>query len=114
MPKPKLNHLLPQPRVLRLGFFEDRNVGVGILPEVEELFVGGDSPLSVTLESVRAAKTEPRKRPEWAILEDAAVVENLLKFGTSFIASTQQEIRLGAQIDRIKGAAALERGIRLA
>ena len=30
--------------VLRLGFFQDGDVGVGVFPEREEIFVGGERP----------------------------------------------------------------------
>ena len=34
---------LLQLRVLRLGFLQDGDVGVGVFPESEEVFVGGES-----------------------------------------------------------------------
>ena len=34
---------LLQLRVLRFGFFQDGDVGVGVFPEGEEIFVGGES-----------------------------------------------------------------------
>ena len=33
-----------QLRILRLGFFQDGNVGVGVFPEREEIFVTGECP----------------------------------------------------------------------
>jgi len=33
-----------QPRVLRFGFFQDGNVEIGVFPEGEEIFVGGECP----------------------------------------------------------------------
>jgi hypothetical protein len=33
-----------QLRVLRLGLFVDRDIGVGVFPEREEVFVGGERP----------------------------------------------------------------------
>jgi hypothetical protein len=33
-----------QLRVLGLGFLQDGNVGVGVFPEGEEIFVGGECP----------------------------------------------------------------------
>jgi hypothetical protein len=40
----KIARLLLQLRVLRLGFFQDRDVGVGVFPEGEEVFVSGECP----------------------------------------------------------------------
>ncbi len=36
--------LLLQLRVLRLGFLQDGDVGVGVFPEREEILVGGERP----------------------------------------------------------------------
>jgi hypothetical protein len=33
-----------QSRVLRMGLLQDRNLRVGVLPEGEEIFVGGERP----------------------------------------------------------------------
>jgi hypothetical protein len=38
------SHRLLQLRVLGLGFFKDGDVGVGVFPEGEEIFVGGEGP----------------------------------------------------------------------
>jgi hypothetical protein len=35
---------LLQPRVFRLGLLQDGDVGVGVFPEAEEVFVGGERP----------------------------------------------------------------------
>jgi hypothetical protein len=40
----KIATLLLQLRVLGFGFFQDRNVGVGVFPEGKEFFVGGERP----------------------------------------------------------------------
>jgi hypothetical protein len=40
----KIDTLLLQLRVLGLGFLEDGDVGVGVFPEGEEIFVGGERP----------------------------------------------------------------------
>jgi hypothetical protein len=40
----KRDFQLLQLRVLRLGFLQDGNVGVGVFPEGEEIFVGSERP----------------------------------------------------------------------
>jgi hypothetical protein len=40
----KIATLLLQLRVLHLGFLQDRDAGVGVFPEREELFVGSECP----------------------------------------------------------------------
>jgi len=44
--------------VLRLGFLQDGDVGVGIFPEGEEIFVGGPGLDSVALQEVGAGEAE--------------------------------------------------------
>ena len=62
--------LLLQLRVLRLGFLQDGDVGVGIFPQREKIFVGGERPnasgvgiralRSSRLQSVRAGHAQTR------------------------------------------------------
>lgn len=68
----------------------DGDVRIGVFPEGEELFVDSASRLSITLECVGATETEASQRSKRVILNDGAVIENLLKFRTSFIATAQQ------------------------
>ena len=42
--QPEVGGELPQPRVLGFGLLEDGDVGVGIFPEREEVFVSGERP----------------------------------------------------------------------
>ena len=48
--------LLLQRRVLGLGSDQDRNVGVGVLPELEEILIGGPGSVGVALYCVSAAE----------------------------------------------------------
>ncbi len=62
----KLNVVFPchgqllQLRVLCLGFFQDGDVGVGIFPESEEIFVGGERPGAgrVGIRSLRGSRLQ--------------------------------------------------------
>ena len=68
-----LGHNLLQLRVLRLGFFQDGDVGVGVFPEGEEIFVGGERPdaggigirslRGSQLQGVGASHSQMRQRP---------------------------------------------------
>jgi hypothetical protein len=51
---------LLQLRVFRLGFFEDRDVGVGIFPEREKILKSFLRLGSVALEGIRAGEAEMR------------------------------------------------------
>src|ERR1700757_818589 len=86
---------LSQLRVLRFGFLQDGNVGVGVFPQREKIFVGGERsnaggigirtlPLflkSLRLHSVRTSHSQMRQRSRPAVPHGAAVVENFLKLG---------------------------------
>jgi len=47
---------LLQLRVFRPGFFQDRKIGVGILPEGKEILVGGAALLGIALERIGAGQ----------------------------------------------------------
>jgi hypothetical protein len=49
-----------QPRVLRLGVDEDRDAGLGVLPESEEVLIGRPAFDGITLQDVGASETEIR------------------------------------------------------
>jgi hypothetical protein len=51
-----------QRRVLRLGFLQDGDVGVGVFPEGEEILVGEFGFRRVTREGIRAGESEVRQR----------------------------------------------------
>jgi hypothetical protein len=80
-----------QLRVLRLGLLQDGDVGVGVFPEGEEVFVGGERPdagsiglrslRSSRLQSVGTRRSQMRQRSRPTVLDEAAVVENVLKLG---------------------------------
>ena len=78
-----------QPCVFSLCFFQDGDIGIGVFPEGEEVFVGGErahaggigirSLRSSRLQGVGASHSQMRQSPRPAVPDDAAVVENLLK-----------------------------------
>jgi hypothetical protein len=80
---------LLQLRVLGLGFFQDRNVGVGVFPEGEEIFVGGEGasvgeigirslPLPLKhfrLQRIGTGHAQVRQRSGLAVPDDAVWVK---------------------------------------
>ena len=74
-----------------LGLLEDGDVRVGIFPEREEIFVGGECADAGSiriralrcpgLQSARTSHSQARQRSRPAVPHDPAVIENLLKFG---------------------------------
>jgi hypothetical protein len=73
------------------GLLQDGDVGVGVFPEREEIFVGGEGSnagrigiralRSSRLQSVCTGHAQMRQRSRPAVPDDPAVVENLLKLG---------------------------------
>jgi len=103
---------LLQLRVLRFGFLQDWDVGVGVFPEGEEILVGGVRPDagSVGIRSLRGSRlqgvgtshSQMRQRSRPAVPDDPAVVENLLKFGGGSAALSGCQVCLSAYIHMIE------------
>src|SRR5437764_12787751 len=82
-----------QLRVLRLGLLQDGDVGIGVFPEGEEVFVGSKRPHagSIGIRSLRGSRlqgvgtSQPQMRqgPRPAVPDNPAVVENPRKLGGS-------------------------------
>ena len=82
-----------QLRVLRLGLFQDGDVGVGVFPKSEEIFVGGERPYTCgigirslrgsRLQGVGTSQPQMRQGPRPAVPDNPAVVENPRKLGGS-------------------------------
>src|ERR1700685_397669 len=108
---PQLKGLL-QLRVLRFGLLQDGNVGVGVFPEGEEIFVGCErsdagsigirSLRGSRLQRIRTCHTQMRQGSRPAVPDDAAVVENLLKLGGSSTALSGGQECLSAYIHVIE------------
>ena len=101
-----------QLRVLGLGLFQDGDIGVGVFPEGEEVFVSGERthsggisirPLrSSGLQGVGPSHSQMRQRSRPAVPNNATVVEDLLELDGSLLALPSREIRLTAIVGRIK------------
>jgi hypothetical protein len=78
--------VLFQLRVLGFGLLQDGDVGVGVFPEGEEIFVGGERTnagdigvralRSSRLQGVGASYSQMRLRSRPAVPDDAAVVDD--------------------------------------
>jgi hypothetical protein len=91
-----------QLRVLRLGFLQDGDVGVGVFPEGEEVLIGGAGLGGVTLQVVSAGKAESGEGIEWRIREHGAMVEHFLKFSGGCAALSELKVGLSAHIGRVE------------
>ena len=103
---------LLQLRVFRLGGSENGNVGVGVFPQSEEIFVGGErsdascvgfrSLRGLGLQSICARHPETRECSSPAVQDDSIVVANLLKLGSRGITQSRGQVCLSANIDMIE------------
>src|SRR5271154_243429 len=86
--------------VLRLGFFQDGNVGVGVFPEGEEILVGFSGFRRVACERGGARQAQVGKRVELSpigVLPSAApigalVIQDLLELSRCLSAVTQTQV----------------------
>jgi hypothetical protein len=88
MPAPRVKFLL-QFIGFGFGFAEDWDVGIGIFPQREEFLIGGAGLGVVAGEGFGARDADVRESAGQAILNEAAMVENLLEFrrgGASLLA----------------------------
>ena len=93
--------LLLQPRVLGFGLFKDWDVGIGVLPEREEVFVGGLRFCTIAAHGVSAPETEMGESSGLARADQTAVIENLLKLKRSGRAVLGRKVSLAAYISRV-------------
>src|SRR4029077_11124388 len=97
---------LLQLRVFCFGFLQDRDVGVGIFPQREKIFVSGECPNAgaigtrtlrgFRLQSIPTSHAQMRQRSRPAVPHDAAVIENLLKLGGGSAALPGGQVRFSA------------------
>src|SRR5580700_5294614 len=101
---PQSSNTLLQPCALRLRFFQDGNLGIGVLPKSEEVLVVLASLGDVTLHCISAGHAEMRKHAERVSNHDSAVIHNVLKFPGGFGTLAGGQVCLAAHIDRIEGS----------
>jgi hypothetical protein len=76
--------------LLQLGvfpfrFFENRNIGIGIFPQGEEILIGGPRLEPVSRHGIGRAQLQMRQRADRIPGYDPSVVENLLELGGRYI-----------------------------
>lgn len=91
-----------QLRVFRLGLPEDRNAGVGVFPEREEILIGDLRLSFLSRQDKRSAELQVRKGAYGIGYNDSGVIEKLLKLRGGFGALVQGNIRRAMHVNRIK------------
>jgi hypothetical protein len=93
-----------QLRVLRIGLFQDRNVGVGVFPEGEEVLIGGFCFGGVALHGIRSTQLEMSQYADGIPDHYSEMIQNFLKFPGGLSALARGQVRLATRIDGIRGA----------
>ena len=106
-------HLL-QLRIFSLGLLQDGDVGVGILPEREELVVSGLRLCTVRLQSESPGTTNERESVQRIICHQGAMVDKFLKLRGGFCTVLKKQVRLPSHVRGIKGHTEFDIGQRLA
>src|SRR4029077_4761171 len=88
--------------VFGLRFFEDGNIGVGVLPEDEEILVGSLGFGGITGHLIRARQAEMGQGGSKKIPQDAAMIEHFLKLGSRLAAFVLLQVGLAAKINGIQ------------
>src|SRR5260370_26910745 len=105
--------LSPQPGVFGFGLLKNRDVGVGVLPERQEILVGSLRLGVVAKQSESSAQLQMGQSAHRIGANNAAVIENLLKFSRGFNPPMSGQIRLTAHIGWVKASeVGCERGPR--
>src|ERR1039457_6455927 len=109
---------LLQLRVLGFGFLQDRDFGVGVFPEGEEIFVGSErtdasgvgirSLRGSRLQGIGASHAQMRQCSRPAVPDDAAVVDDLLTLGGGSTALSSGQVCLSPDIGRIEAGNVVE------
>src|SRR5438132_10507214 len=97
-------HRSLKPGVFRPGLLEDRDVGIGVFPEGEEILVGSLRFGLISRESERPAELQVRQWAYGIRAHDTTMIENLLELGRRFRISVRRNQSLAAHIRRVQTA----------
>src|SRR5580693_4712587 len=89
-------------RVLCLGFLQDGDVGVGVFPEGEEIFVGGAGVALVAREYVGASKLQVRQCADGVANHNPTMLEDFLELPNGFPTLARRQIGLATHIGRVE------------
>src|SRR5271163_2186123 len=92
---------LPQPRVLRLGLLQDRDIGVGVFPERQKILIRDARLGTISGKRVGSGQAQVRQRADDFVGDNAGVIQNFPEFDGSGGALTGSETGDASQIGRV-------------
>src|SRR5262249_54390306 len=81
------------------------NIGIGVLPEVQEILIGGLRFCRVPGDRIGARELQARQGTEREVQHDSAVIEEFLEFDRPRRSILLVQVRHAAEISRINGGA---------
>ena len=96
------NSPLMQGGVFALGFFQDGDIRVGVLPQCQEILVSNFGFCGIAGERVGAARTEMCQSTYRVVDDHAAVIEKFLVFDGRFLALLGKQVSCCAGVNRMK------------
>jgi len=97
---------LSQSSVLGFRLREDRDVGIGVYPEREQVLIGSRRFLLVAGHSERSSELQARVRVQWICEHDTSMVEDPLELRSGICRAMCRKVGLAPNIDGIKRAEA--------
>src|SRR2546426_8097134 len=94
---------LLQLRVLRLGFLQHGDVGIGVFPEGEEVLVRSVGFCGISLHRICTRKAHARQRTQREVSHRAPVIDKFLIFHRRLFASMQPQIGFASYIGGMEG-----------
>ena len=93
---------LLQFRVLCPGFFQDGDVGVGVLPQIEEVLISSAGWGFVSSERIGTPHLPMCQRTERKIHQATGMIQEFLKLAVRFVPLIETQVGLAAEIGRVK------------
>lgn len=84
--------------VFRLGFLQDRDIGVGVFSKFEKISVRNARLVLVSCACVGAAKLHSRQRSNGIAYDNARVIRDFLELDSGFSALMSRQISLATHI----------------
>src|ERR1017187_7317465 len=103
---------LLQPRILRFGLLVDGDVGVGVFPEGEEIFVGGFRLGGIARHRIGATDLKMRECSDEFVYYNPTMVEDFLELGSGCAALMRSQIGFSSHKNGVQSGPTVNTGRR--